>query len=213
MTDSRGQKKSHLTLAAKSTRQNTCCTIVVNTIMLAFFGIYAFKNPDYNSSTGKSCYVTCVKGDCTASPFSVDDSSTDVGFEFFGIFLSGFILCCINLLYAALTVCYFMNASQKVLQMASCVLGLSGALTIAWMVYTSIIIFGEKGELCRENYATKSGKFIFVWLIITYCCLFILCCTICMLVCIIQSNKKKQSQTISLFCTEKAKIFIMSLKF
>ncbi len=153
MDQDRKQKKSPLTVAAKPTRVNTCCTIVVNSVMLGFFGIYAFNNPDYNSSTDTSCYVTKIDGELQASPFEIDESSTDVGFEFFAIFLSGFTLCLINLLYAAVAIFYFMYANKKLLHAASCLVCMSGALTIGWMVYTSVVIFGDKGQLCRSTYA------------------------------------------------------------
>lgn len=55
--DSSDTHKSSLSIATKPTRMNTCCTILVNCIMLIFFGIYSFNNPEYEPSLGKGCYV------------------------------------------------------------------------------------------------------------------------------------------------------------
>ena len=44
---SEGQpEKSTLLNVSKPTQMSTCCTIVVNLIMIVYFGIYSFNNPD-----------------------------------------------------------------------------------------------------------------------------------------------------------------------
>ena len=43
---------SPLTNAAKPTKANVCCTLLINLTMLIFFAIYAFKNPDEDY-----CYI------------------------------------------------------------------------------------------------------------------------------------------------------------
>ena len=45
---------------------NLCCTFIINIIMLIFFGIYAFDNPE----KGTECYVGEVFGKVDAYPFT-----------------------------------------------------------------------------------------------------------------------------------------------
>ena len=59
------------------------------------------------------------------------------------IFMCGFMLCIINLAYAFVAMIFFMYEAKSMLNIASCLVGLSGALTIGWMIYASIVIFGE----------------------------------------------------------------------
>ena len=51
------KETSPLTKATKPTRANVCCTLMVNTIMLVFFSIYSFNNPDDND-----CYIVYIDG-------------------------------------------------------------------------------------------------------------------------------------------------------
>ena len=183
-----GKKDEELSLkkVANPTKANTCCTIIVNVVMLAFFGIYTFNNPD-----DSDCYAS---GDLAST---IDfKGSKNVGKEFQIVFLTGFILCFINLAYAAVAVCFFMYAAKCMLSLASCLVACSGALTLAWMVYASIVIFSEEGQACSEDgFLPKSGQFIKVWLIIVYVCVGLICCCVCMFGCIITNNKKRQKRT------------------
>lgn len=119
-----------------------------------------------------------------ASPTPVDNSEDETK-RFFVVFISEFCLCLINLLYASIGICYFMYASPKMLTAASSLVALSGILTLAWMIYASIVIFSDEGQLCKDTYAPKSGQFIYVWLILVYICFGLLFCIACMLACII----------------------------
>jgi len=67
---------------------------------------------------------------------------------------------------------------------------LSFFLTVAWMVYASIVIFSKSGQECMNTYLPQSGSFIFIWLIIVYVCLGFLTCVFCML-CGIMTCKAK----------------------
>ena len=67
---------------------------------------------------------------------------------------------------------------------------ISGAATLAWMIYASIEVWGDVGSKC-EDVMPKSYKFIKVWLIILYCCLGLLCCLACMMAFIVNNNRKK----------------------
>ena len=49
--------KQTLKLATKPTKLNTGCTLIVNSVMLIFFSVYVFDNPDTSD-----CYVLCDKG-------------------------------------------------------------------------------------------------------------------------------------------------------
>mmetsp|Transcript_41669 Transcript_41669/g.54881 ORF Transcript_41669/g.54881 Transcript_41669/m.54881 type:complete len:96 (-) Transcript_41669:93-380(-) len=76
---------------------------------------------------------------------------------------------------------------------ASGLVCISGSLTLAWMIFASIVVFGDTGQTCHDyGYLPKSYKFIYVWTIILYSFLSLLCCVSCMLLCIIRSNKKKK---------------------
>ena len=57
-TDGGESSKKALKLATKPTKLNTGCTLLVNSVMLIFFSLYAFHNPD-----DSECYVTCAKGE------------------------------------------------------------------------------------------------------------------------------------------------------
>ena len=69
-----------------------------------------------------------------------------------------------------------------------------GVYMLAWMAYTSVVIFGESGQLCAENILYSSGEFIFVYLILLYCTMGVMLCCVCMFCCVVASNKKKKSQ-------------------
>ena len=51
------KETSPLTKATKPTRANVCCTLIVNIIMLTYFAIYSFHNPD-----DRSCYIVPLDG-------------------------------------------------------------------------------------------------------------------------------------------------------
>ena len=75
---------------------------------------------------------------------------------------------------------------------ASFLVGLSGLVTLIWMIYASLVIFGDKGMACKEKLLSQSGQFIYVWLIIVYCTFGLLCCCTAMLVCVMTNNRKKK---------------------
>ena len=183
------EKGSPLTKATKPTKANVCCTLLINVVMLVFFAIYSFKNPD-----DSDCYVVrdYEFREEFASPVEISGyDEKDMSLRFKIIFICGFLLCLINLCYAFVALIYFMYEAKSMLNIASCLVGLSGALTLAWMIYASIVIFGEDAQLC-EDLMPKSTKFIYVWLILVYCFIGLLCCCSCMFICIVSSNKKKQ---------------------
>ena len=122
------------------------------------------------------------------------DGATDVGRQFHIIFVLGFAQCVINLLYALVAMCFFVTGGFSLLKMASCLVCISGSITIAWMIYASVVIFSDEGQKCHDTYLEKSGQFIYVWLIIVYVCFGLLCCVSCMMICIITSNQKKRQQ-------------------
>ena len=69
-----------------------------------------------------------------------------------------------------------------------------GVFTLIFMVYASVVIFSVSGQLCRETdgFLEKSGKFIFVYLILLYCTVGVMLCCGCMFFCVVLSNKKKK---------------------
>ena len=117
-----------------------------------------------------------------------------MGKDFRIIFICGFVMCIINLVYALMGILYFMWDSKQVMKFAQCLAFLSGLLYIGWIVYASIIIFSDASDECGDTYLPQSRKFILVWLIISYCALGVLCCVACMLVCIVANNRKKKKQ-------------------
>ena len=142
---SEGQpEKSTLLNVSKPTQMSTCCTIVVNLIMIVFFGIYTFNNPD-----DSECFVN----DSLEFTNVSQDGYVNVSAEYHACFLMAFILTILNLIYGAIGVCQFMfGASRKMLIMFNCLVAVSGTCSLAWMVYASVVIFGDKGQVCKENY-------------------------------------------------------------
>ena len=79
------------------------------------FGIYSFNNPD-----DSDCYVDSIGGDdYTAYPdkpsYLEHDDLRNVGKDFKIIFICGFVMCIINLVYAFMGILYFMNDSKQIL--------------------------------------------------------------------------------------------------
>ena len=182
------KETSQLTKATKPTRANVCCTMIVNITMLVFSAMYAFNNPD-----NSACYIHI---DDLGVPIPSDEDYNDdyknMGLRYKIIFICMFLLCIVNLSYAFVSLIFFMYGSKFMLNIASCLVGLSGVAQIVWMVYASIVIFSEDSRLCEaEEFMPKATMFIYVWLIIVYCFAGLLCCCSCMFICIVTSNKKK----------------------
>ena len=101
-------------------------------------------------------------------------------------------MCFLNILTSSAAGYYFFYANKKCLVFTKGLVCLSGLSTLAWMIYATVIIWGSYGTLCRDNdFLPKSGLFIYVWLVIMYVFLGIICCCACMMGCIISSNRKK----------------------
>ena len=196
-------EKSMLTKAVEPTKGNTCCQFITNVTMMVFFGIYAFNNPDgYSTSSDNkdNCYAfktSSTGSEMLVSPTMPDDTVEyhdllNVGYEYHVIFILYFCLCILNVLYTSTAAHYFFYHNKNVLICNSVLVCLSGASTLAWMVYASIINFGEHGQACDDaDLLSKSGMFIKVWLILLYCGLGVLCCIACMMMCIVNNNRKK----------------------
>ena len=141
------EKASPLTKATKPTRANVCCTIIINSIMLTFFAIYSFHNPDDDG-----CYIYQEPNSSVkyAWPVELNEEGRNMGLRFKIVFICGFVLCFINLAYAIVALIFFMYEAKAMLNLASCLVGLSGVLTIGWMIYASIVIFGDDADLCKD---------------------------------------------------------------
>ena len=192
--ESENHSEQALKLATKPTKFNTGCTLVFNTIMLIFFSIYSFANPDQSQ-----CFARCSKGvhnlfnqDCMAFD-KYHENYIDVKHEFRITFITGFVLSIVNLLYACVCIMYFIWERQTLLRTASCCVIISFILTVSWMVYASIVIFSKSGQECMQTYLPKSGSFIFIWLIIVYVCLGFCLCVFCMLCSIMTCKAKSNS--------------------
>ena len=180
------KETSQLTKATKPTRANVCCTMIVNITMLVFSAMYAFNNPD-----DSDCYIHIDDlGVPVPTKEDYNDDYKNMGLRYKIIFICMFLLCIVNLSYAFVSLIFFMYGSKFMLNIASCLVGLSGVAQIVWMVYASIVIFSEDSRLCEE-FMPKATMFIYVWLIIVYCFAGLLCCCSCMFICIVTSNKKK----------------------
>ena len=102
-----------LTKATKPTKANICCTFIINAIMLIMFGIYSFNNPD-----DSDCYVVHILGEYYSYNYMPDNLDhndiRNVGKDFEIIFICGFVMCLINLVYAFLGIVYFMKESKQI---------------------------------------------------------------------------------------------------
>ena len=116
--------------------------------MLIMFGIYSFNNPD-----DSNCWVNNVNDDVySKKPADTEDYDLrDVKKDFRIIFICGFVMCIINLVYAFMGILYFMWDSKQILKFAQCLAFLSGLLYIGWIVYASIIIFSDASNACADS--------------------------------------------------------------
>ena len=171
--------------AAKPTPTNICLSLVINVVLGVFFAKYAFGSPD----DGNDCYVYELDGGLEYSPVEVANS-THVGGQFHIIFIGGFVNSLINLIYVAAGVIYIMYKQNALLKCSSGLVCFSGLLSLAVVIYASIVIFGERGQLCHDTLLKKSGQFIYVYTIMVYCSMGLLLCCGCMLCCVLASNKK-----------------------
>ena len=189
MAQENNKNKSTFTMATQPNRFNTCCQFVINLIMCIFFGIYAFNNPEGDTK----CYTYQPDGShkLQASEVKPDEGKyTDVSREYYIIYVTYFCLCLVNLMYTLVATYYLLY--NKMRMIASGLVCVSGSLSLAWMIYASIVVFGDDGNACNDaGILEKSYKFIFVWLIILYVFLGVLCCCSFMLICIIRSKKKQ----------------------
>ena len=134
------QDKDAMTLASKPTKANACCTLIINVTMSVIFAIYAFNNPDKDE-----CYVKRNEFG-TYDVYQVepeDGSYINVGQRYRICFVAGFALSVLNLIYAVFAMIYIAIESPKVLTFVKWLVGASGALTIAWMVYASIVTWSD----------------------------------------------------------------------
>ena len=188
------KNKSTFTMATQPNKFNTCCQFLINVIVCIFFAIYAFNNPDGDAD----CYTYHVdlNDELVASEVKPKSGEyTDVSKAYFIIFVTYFCLCIVNLMYTAVATYYLLYDSRNMRMCASGLVCVSGSLSLAWMIYASIVVFGEDGKACDDaGIAEKSYMFIYVWLIIMYTGLGLLCCCSFMLLCIIRSNKNKKNR-------------------
>ena len=49
-----------ITAATRPTKFNACCALLINSILLVFFAIYTYNNPDIEDD--RSCYVSKQHG-------------------------------------------------------------------------------------------------------------------------------------------------------
>ena len=86
--------------------------------MLIMFGIYSFNNPDESE-----CWTNSIGGG-NYEPFPTKPSDEedydlrDVSKDFRIIFICGFVMCIINLVYAFMGILYFMWDSQQIMKFA-----------------------------------------------------------------------------------------------
>ena len=121
---------SPLTNAAKPTRANVCCSLMVNITMLVIFAIYAFANPD-----DEDCYIVYSRAGTEAVPDLdlVEEDSYEyknMTERFKIIFIIGFIISLVNLAYATLGFLYFMYEAKSMLNLASSLVCVSGVATL-----------------------------------------------------------------------------------
>ena len=190
------ESKKSLKLATKPNGCNTICTIIINTVMGVYFAIYAFNNPDEHK-----CYVACNEewrfwgSECYPFENQVENS-VNVSKYFYYAFLTGFVLSIVNLMYAGVCALYLLYEQKTMLKTASFCVILSGFLTISWLIYASIVIFSNSGQICMDSFLPQSGKFIYVWLIIVYVCIgfFLLVCILCCCIMARKAESRKQAK-------------------
>ena len=118
-----------------------------------------------------------------------------MGKQYHVLFILYFCLCAINLLYVSTAAHYFLSSSKKCLCLNSTLVCISGAFTLAWMIYASVMTWGDEGQKCDdEDLLPKSRMFIYVWLIVLYCGLGLMCCCACMMAVIVSNNKRKKAK-------------------
>ena len=107
--------------------------------------------------------------------------SSDVGNSFHIIFLIGFIVQCVTTVYILAGLAYVLTGTDSFLKGVSGLMCCSGLLSFGWIIYASIVIFSEEGQLCRETLLPKSGQFIYVYVIMFYSIIGLFCLCGCCL--------------------------------
>ena len=124
------------------------CPGIIHSVMVVFFGIYAFNNPE----EGVECYVSDIFGPDQPfhSTLTTGDNYTDVGKRYHTVFVCGFVLSLINLLKCAHDYHLYTLGKFTENKIILCTWMIVGNLTLALLIYASIVIFSSSGQLCRE---------------------------------------------------------------
>jgi len=145
-------------------------------IMVFFFGVYAFANPDR---------ATCFAGtaDQHATQFS-ETTPTDVGSEFYIYFLMGFIVNLVGLLGAILVIAGILLKWSMLYALGHSINCLGMCMSFGLIITGTVFRFRHEGKVCSgvyylesypgtaagdildSDFLFSSGRFIKIYLII-----------------------------------------------
>ena len=147
---------------------------MVNLIMIIFFGIYAWNNPDH-----AECFSWHESNAAIENPIGIPNAK-DVTSQFHHWFIFGFVIALISLMYSVFA-CLFIITKKKIL------LGVGNSFFIlallgnaGWTIVGTVFRHKHPGKVCSGDYFNvelykkvppfqwKSGRFIYVFLVILW---------------------------------------------
>ena len=121
---------------------------LVNSIMGPFMGVYAWNNPDSRTS---ECYAWEDSKAAIANPIGITDAK-NVSLQFKVLFILGFALAMVGILYFTLAMSYYRTKRLNVLRVANTCLLLALLGNLGWTAAATVLRYKHHGKVCSGDY-------------------------------------------------------------